>query len=58
MKAEIKGKKLLIELDIKESESKSGKSTVVATTGGNILTDVDYNGKKLTIGVNAYVKKD
>jgi hypothetical protein len=58
MKVEIKGKELIITLPIEEKTSGSGKSTVIATTSGNVSAGVDYKGKPLTIGVNAYIKKD
>ena len=35
--------------------SKSGKTLVVATTGGNLRTAVLVEGKPLTIGLNAYI---
>lgn len=38
--------------------SKSGKSLVVCTTGGNIPTEAKVNGKTLVVGLNAYIKKD
>lgn len=58
MKAEIKGKKLLIEidLDVQPKKSASGKSIVVASTRCNQTTDVMVNGQNLVIAVNAYVK--
>lgn len=58
MKVEIKGDEMIIRIPINRDlkPSKSGKSLTVATTGGNIQTDVEYQGKKLTVGVNAYVK--
>lgn len=31
---------------------------VVATSSGNKLTEATVNGKKVTIGVNAYISKD
>lgn len=55
MKAEIKGNKLHLELDIDPQVSKSGKSTVVASTRGNVQTACQYKNKNITIGVNAYV---
>ena len=36
--------------------SASGKSKVIASTHGNMVTDVIIDGKPLTIGVNAYIK--
>lgn len=58
MKAEIKGEKLHIEIDLDESRSPSasGKSIVVASTRGNKPTDLMVDGKPLVIAVNAYVK--
>lgn len=36
--------------------SASGKTLVVATSGGNQATTAQVNGKPITIGVNAYIK--
>jgi len=36
--------------------SASGKTLVVATSGGNQATTAQVNGKPVTIGVNAYIK--
>lgn len=57
MDATIKDGKLHLTLDIAPAESKSGKSTVVASTRGNVQTSCQYKGKNLTIGVNAYTPK-
>ena len=58
MKAEIKGKQLIITLDLQEpTPSASGKTLVVASTHGNIKTDATVNGKPVTIGVNAYIHR-
>lgn len=58
MKAEIKDKKLIIEIDLDEKRkpSASGKSLVVASTRGNVTTDVKVDGKPLVVAVNAYIK--
>lgn len=58
MKASIKDNVLTIIIPISEKVSGSGKNLVIASTGGNQVTDVDYKGKKVTIGLNAYIKKD
>jgi len=58
MKATIKGDKLTIELDLKEQESKSGKTLVVSTTSGFKNSGEKYKGKDVFISVNAYVNKD
>ena len=58
MKVEIKGKELIITLDLQEpTPSASGKTLVVASTRGNVKTDVLVNGKPITIGVNAYIHR-
>ena len=38
------------------SPSSSGKTLIVATSGGTKETDVIVNGKNVTVGVNAYIK--
>jgi len=38
------------------SPSASGKTKLVATSGGNIKTDIVVEGKPLFVGVNAYIK--
>lgn len=56
--AEIRGKQLIITLDLQDpTPSTSGKTLVVATTHGNMATTAQVNGKPLTIGVNAYIKR-
>lgn len=58
MKVEIKDKKLCIEIDMEEkpTPSASGKTLVVASTRGNVVTEVTVDGKPVTIGLNAYIK--
>jgi hypothetical protein len=55
MKVAIEGTELVIRLPITPEKSASGKSLVVASTRGNKQTDVEYNGKRITVGVNAYI---
>ena len=58
MKVEIKNKKLYIEIDLEEpTPSSSGKTLVVASTRGNTVTTAEVNGKPVTIGLNAYIKR-
>lgn len=57
MKAEIKDNNLIITLPIAPRTSKSGKSLVIASTGGNITVGLEYEGKPVIIGVNAYIAK-
>lgn len=47
---------LVIELPVHARPSKSGKTTVIASTNGNIESGVEYDGKPVRIGVNAYLK--
>lgn len=59
MKAEIKDGNLIITLSLEEpTPSSSGKTLVVASTHGNQKTSATVNGKPVTIGVNAYIKKE
>ena len=59
MKARIENGVLIVEIEINKQPvpSASGKTLVVASTRGNISTDVMVEGKPLTIGLNAYIKK-
>lgn len=59
MKAEIKDKKLVIEIDlVTPRPSASGKTLVVATTAGNVrLPDCLVDGRPVTLGLNAYIPK-
>lgn len=56
MKVEIKGNNLVITMPIVEAQSKSGKSTVIASSQGNQPAGITYKDKPLIIGVNAYTK--
>ncbi|MEI8186404.1 MAG: hypothetical protein WCG19_06895 [Chlorobiaceae bacterium] len=58
MTVEIKNGKLCIEIDLEApTPSSSGKSLVVASTHGNAVTTAMVDGKPITIGLNAYIKK-
>lgn len=53
-----KKKTLTIVLPLQDpTPSGSGKNLVIATTRGNMVTDAEYDGEPITIGVNAYFKK-
>lgn len=56
MTVKIENNNLVITLPINPHPSKSGKTTVIATTSGNKETDQIYQNKKVVIGVNAYIK--
>ncbi|NTU68967.1 MAG: hypothetical protein HGB02_08820 [Chlorobiaceae bacterium] len=58
MTVEIRDNKLCIEIDMQKPEpSSSGKTLVVASTKGNVVTSVEVDGKPVTIGLNAYIKR-
>lgn len=58
MDVKIENGKLVISIDLQEpTPSASGKTLVVASTHGNMVTDLMIDGKKVTIGLNAYIKK-
>jgi hypothetical protein len=58
MEVKIEDKKLIIVIDLQEpTPSASGKTLVVATTHGNVPTECEIYGKKVVIGLNAYIKK-
>ena len=58
MKVTIENNELVIRLPLQAPRpSASGKTLVVATTGGNKQTSAEVNGKPVTIGVNAYISK-
>jgi len=57
MEAKIENGHLLISIPlIAPRPSASGKTLVVATTGGNTPTTATVNGKPVIVGINAYIK--
>ena len=49
---------IVITLPVSPRPSKSGKTTLVASSGGNqTFSDVEFDGKPVTVGVNAYTPK-
>ena len=49
---------LKIEVPVSLRPSKSGKTTVIATSSGNqTFSDITFDGKPVTVGVNAYVPR-
>lgn len=53
------GKRILIEADIETLKpSASGKTLVVASSRGNMKTDVEIAGKKLVVGMNCYIPRE
>lgn len=59
MEARIEKGKLIIEIELENPPtlSASGKTLVVASTRGNVKTGVMVDGKEVTLGLNAYIKK-
>ena len=65
LSATIDGEYLVIRVPLEKKNdnghyplSTSGKNFTVASTHGNRLTEAEVNGKKISIGVNAYVRND
>ena len=57
MKATIEGNELVIRMPLETpTPSASGKTLVVASTRGNVVSSVQVQGKPVTIGLNAYIK--
>ncbi|SDF02304.1 hypothetical protein SAMN05444167_1162 [Terriglobus roseus] len=59
MQVTIEGNELVIRISMLETptKSKSGKTMLVATSGGNVVTDATVDGKPVTVGLNAYISK-
>jgi len=58
MEVKIEDGKLIIVIELqKPTPSASGKTLVVATTHGNTPTECMIDGKNVTVGLNAYIKK-
>ncbi len=55
-----KAKELVIRIPLLNTPevSGSGKSLMIASTHGNMTTDLKHDGKNVVIGLNAYVKID
>ena len=48
---------LVIEAPVPLRPSKSGKTLLVASSGGNVTTTAMVDGKPVTVGLNAYIAK-
>lgn len=59
VRATIEGTDLVIRvpLETKPAPSNSGKTILIASSHGNAETNLEVDGVKLTVGVNAYIKK-
>jgi len=47
---------LTVTMPITKRPSQSGKTTIVASTNGNIPTTAVIDGKVVTVGLNAWIK--
>lgn len=56
MKAELSKDKKELTIPVSPRPSKSGKTTVIASSAGNRPTTAVYDGKPIVVGLNAYVK--
>ena len=59
IKGEGKNQVMIIEVPMANPpyNSKSGKSVVLATTGGNQKTDYVYKDENVVVGLNAYIPR-
>ena len=48
---------LKIEVPVSLRPSKSGKTMLVASSGGNVSTSAIVDGKPVTVGLKAYIPK-
>lgn len=57
MHVEIKENRMVITIDLEKSPrpSKTGKTKVVATTGGFKISDAEIFGQKIAVSVNATI---
>jgi hypothetical protein len=58
MKVEIVGENIIITAPIKRTPSKSGKSIIVAGSGGNKPTTAVIDGRTVIVGLNCYIAAD
>ena len=57
MDVKIEKDKITITLPISPRTSSSGKSTIIASSGGNKASSAMYEGRPVICGVNCYVPK-
>ena len=57
MKVTQKDNEITVTLPISKRPSKSGKTTVVASTNGNQPSDLKIDGQVVFVGVNCYIRK-
>ena len=44
-------------MNVSPRPSKSGKTTLLASSGGGKVTSAQFDGKDITVNLNAYVPK-
>jgi hypothetical protein len=58
MEARIEDGHLLVRIPLETPrESSTGKTLIVASTGGNVVTTARYDGKPIVLGLNAFIRK-
>lgn len=59
MQVTIEGKELVIRIPIENPPrpSKTGKTLIVASSGGNQVTSATVDGKQVVVGVNCYIAR-
>jgi hypothetical protein len=58
LKKEGKEEYLEIKIPVDYKKSNSGKTMLVASTNGNVVTEAKYKDKPITLGLNAWIKPD
>jgi hypothetical protein len=59
MQTAIEGNELVVRIPLlpEPTRSRSGKTMLVATSGGNVVSEAFVNGKPVIVGLNAYIEK-
>jgi len=59
MKATIENGELVVRIPVQDPPrpSKTGKTLIVATSGGNVATTANVDGKLVVVGLNAYIPR-
>jgi hypothetical protein len=57
MQVEVNDREVVIRLPRINEASKSGKSLLLATSGGNKETSTVVEGKKVVVGLNVYIPR-
>jgi len=56
-KAVREGDEIVIRVPIRKEPSKTGKTTLVASTHGNKESDLVVDGERVVVAVNCYIKR-